>query len=347
MKFYLESIINFVFIMVASSTRIPSVPPSIFPRPIPDRGEAYPLWSVMVPVYNCAAYLKETLESIMIQDPGAKKMQIEVCDDASTDADVEKMVWEIGKGRIGYHRQPNNVGHIRNFETCLNRSHGDFVHLLHGDDKVYDGFYRKMSALLLRFPEAGAAFCRYCIVDEYDGSNVLSELEREEPGVLDNWLTRLACEQRIVTPSMVVRRSVYEKLGAFYGVHHCEDWEMWLRIAASYDTCYEPQVMAEYLIRAGSNSSKSFLSGRDLKDVRWLIRSTSKYFTPADWKVIQHTARVNYARAAVDNARKLWERQHHRQGVINQLREGLRLFCGRSVLLPAVSLYLKTIFDRK
>jgi cellulose synthase/poly-beta-1,6-N-acetylglucosamine synthase-like glycosyltransferase len=28
-----------------------------------------PLWSVMIPVYNCANYLRETLASVLIQDP--------------------------------------------------------------------------------------------------------------------------------------------------------------------------------------------------------------------------------------------------------------------------------------
>jgi hypothetical protein len=33
------------------------------------------------------------------------------------------------------------VGHIKNFETCLQRAQGSLVHLLHGDDYVLDGFY--------------------------------------------------------------------------------------------------------------------------------------------------------------------------------------------------------------
>ncbi len=323
--------------------RIPLTPPAISPRPPAADGKRYPLWSVMIPVYNCAAYLKETLASVLSQYPGPEKMQIEVCDDASTDADVQQVVAELGQGKVGYYRQPVNVGHLRNFETCLHRSSGSLIHLLHGDDKIYPGFYLQMEAAFKAFPDAGAAFCRYIVKDEFDQSVWKSDLERPTAGLLENWLRRLACEQRIVTPSMVVRREVYESLGGFFGVHHCEDWEMWLRIAANYETAFVPDILAEYLVRKGSNSSKSFLSGRDLKDIRWLINHTKRYFPRKEWKAIQHTARMNYAHAAVENAQKLWNRKGHRKGVRNQLIGALRLFPGRSVLFPAIALYGKTI----
>ncbi|HET7896220.1 MAG TPA: glycosyltransferase family 2 protein, partial [Flavisolibacter sp.] len=113
--------------------RIPLSPPQILPRP----SDAYrPLFSVMIPVYNCSAYLEETIASVLAQDMGEALMQIEVVDDASTDVDVQALVQQIGGGRVQYYRQAENVGSLRNFETCLNRARGIYVHLLHGDDRV-------------------------------------------------------------------------------------------------------------------------------------------------------------------------------------------------------------------
>ena len=111
-------------------------PPIIKPYPdVPGR----PKWSVMIPAYNCAHLLPETLESILQQDPGPEHMQIMVVDDASTDADIEALVQQIGKGRISFYRQPHNVGSLRNFETCINMASGHLVHILHGDDRVKKG----------------------------------------------------------------------------------------------------------------------------------------------------------------------------------------------------------------
>ena len=117
-------------------SRIPAAPPVI--EPVPNH-TARPLWSVMIPVYNCLHYLEETLMSVLLQDPGIDLMQIEVIDDCSTDGNVQELVCRVGKGRIGYYRQPYNKGSLRNFETCLNRAWGHWVHLLHGDDKVIKG----------------------------------------------------------------------------------------------------------------------------------------------------------------------------------------------------------------
>src|SRR5436190_2187342 len=98
--------------------RIPLTPPVIKPVNDTDR----PLWSVMIPAYNCSKYLRTTIESVLVQDPGKDLMQIEVVYDASTDGNIKEMVNSISNGRISYYRQPENKGSLRNFETCLNRS---------------------------------------------------------------------------------------------------------------------------------------------------------------------------------------------------------------------------------
>src|SRR3954469_12878802 len=129
--------------------RIPKTPPII--KPIEYNGER-PVWSIMIPVYNCFPYLRETLESVLVQDEGPQKMQIEVIDDCSIDGDIEALVQEIGKGRIGYFRQEVNKGSLRNFETCINRAKGKWIHLLHGDDLMEPGFYKEIDSLFNKYP---------------------------------------------------------------------------------------------------------------------------------------------------------------------------------------------------
>jgi glycosyltransferase involved in cell wall biosynthesis len=111
-------------------------PPPI--DPVSD-GQPRPFWSVMIPTYNCAQYLRETLASVLAQDPGPEDMEIEVVDDQSTRDDPEAVVRELARGRVRFFRQPQNRGAIRTFNTCIARSRGRWLHILHGDDTVRPG----------------------------------------------------------------------------------------------------------------------------------------------------------------------------------------------------------------
>src|SRR4051794_18478975 len=90
---------------------------------------ARPLWSVMIPTFNCAKYLRRCLESVLAQDPGASRMEIEVIDDCSTKDDPAAVVQEVGKGRVRFHRNVPNQGVTRNFNICVERSSGQLVHI--------------------------------------------------------------------------------------------------------------------------------------------------------------------------------------------------------------------------
>lgn len=327
--------------------RIPVGPPCIHPVSDKDTTPVRPLWSVMIPVYNCSPYLRETLESVLQQDQGIEKMQIEVCDDASTDADVEQLVYQIGKGRISYFKQETNVGSLRNFETCLNRSKGHLIHLLHGDDKIRKGFYEKMDNLFTAYPETGAAFCRFVSIDQYNNEEMVSDLEKPEAGILDNWLERLAHKQLIQTPSIVVKRQVYEKLGGFYGVHYGEDWEMWMRIAANYKMGYIPEVLAEYRKHESSISGKYILTGQNIRDLKQVMQISKKYFTEDKWQRLHKRSKKFYATYAINTARKIWGRSQNKQGTKNQIREAVSLSADPSIIYQAAKLYFKMFIGIK
>ena len=290
--------------------------------PVPD-GTDRPLWSVMVPTYNCARYLRETLERVLAQAPGPGVMQIEVVDDHSAD-DPRAVVDEVGRGRVAFHRQPENVGHVRNFESCLRRARGHLVHLLHGDDFVLDGFYDTLGRALLEHPEVGAAFCRQHYVDEDGRRKSISPLERTESGLLDDWLARIALEQRILTPSIVVRRRVYEQLGGFDRRLVCaEDWEMWVRIAARFPVWYEVEPLAAYRMHSASNTGRHVRSGEDILYTRMAIDLFEQYLPRDRARELTRTARRTYAASALGTARAMLQSGDLR-GAFAQCREALR-----------------------
>jgi glycosyltransferase involved in cell wall biosynthesis len=270
-------------------------------EPVPE-GAARPRWSVMIPTYHCARYLGETLAGVLVQDPGPDVMQIEVIDDHSTRDDPEAVVSELGHGRVGFYRQPRNVGHTRNFQTCLERSRGTLIHLLHGDDCVAAGFYSVLGSAFEMHAEIGAAFCRHVYMDEEGRPWGLSDLEQPESGILPRWLERIAVRQRIQTPSIVVRRDVYEKLGMFESrLTWVEDWEMWVRVAAHYPVWYEIAPLALYRMHANSNTGRYMRTGENLRDVRRAIRIIRSYLPESVADDVAKRSRAHWAMDAILN----------------------------------------------
>jgi len=276
-------------------SRIPTSPPKITPVP---EGVPRPLWSVMIPAYNCISYLQGTIESVLEQAPDPDLMQIIVVDDCSTDGDVSAMVKKVGRGRVCCFIQGKNVGSLRNFETCLNLSLGHWVHILHGDDKVVKGFYQEIETLFRNYTNASAAFTESAYIIQSQKGEELHKFPGLAPEtcILENFLQKTAEGIKLQPPSIVVKREVYERLGGFYAVHYGEDWEMWARIAANYSVAYSPKVLAHYRYIGGASITQhSIANGQNIRDIIKVIDIIQNYLPLNQRSRLRRKGRFNYA----------------------------------------------------
>jgi glycosyltransferase involved in cell wall biosynthesis len=227
-----------------------------------------PLWTVVIPVYNCAKFLEITLKGVLDQKMDSHLMEILVVDDCSTD-NPEEVVKRLGNGLVSYYRQNKNVGHTANFEKCLELSRGKYIHLLHGDDCVLPDFYIEFTDLFDKNPSLGAAFCMHNFIDENSVFKFVSDNLLNHTGVLPNFFELIVKGQIVQTPSIVVKREVYESIGIFDNrLSWCEDWEMWTRIGKYYSVGFIDKVLAEYRMHSDSNSGKYVSSGENVRDLR-------------------------------------------------------------------------------
>ena len=322
--------------------RIPNSPPLIAPV---DRHIKRPLWSVMIPAYDCSKYLVEAIQSVLAQDEGPERMQIEVVDDHSTDADIETLVKDIGKGRVGLFRQEQNVGSLRNFETCLNRSKGKWIHLLHGDDLIKPGFYKEIESLFNKFPEAGAAFTGHTDIDE-NGKPAYAQRKKrilDQPGIIDNWLIEIARAQKIQPPSIVVKRNVYEQLGGFFAVTYGEDWEMWVRIAANFPVAHSPKNLAFYRIHNNNITSRSFLSGQSIADINKVIDIIQEYLPEDEKKAVKNYAKKHFSKYFARMSDKIYHDHKHPEIAIRQAKRSLKMDMNNTTLYFLFKMYFKRL----
>ena len=226
-----------------------------------------PLWSVMIPTYNCASYLRDTLQSVLAFRASATELQVEVIDDRSTADDPEAVVRAFGDPRVAFHQQPHNVGAIRNFNTCLERSRGELVHILHGDDFVQEGFYERVGSAFTNWPEVAAVFTR-CFEVDADGEldSLSPRLQRCEGGPTND-ASWMYYNDPIRTPGVVVRRAFYERHGGFLPeLIHTADWEMWVRATSRESTIALNEPLASYRMFGENHTSQLLRSGEIWRD---------------------------------------------------------------------------------
>ena len=240
-----------------------------------------PLWTVVIPTYNCANYLKETLASVLEQDPGEAIMEIIVVDDHSTKDDPEAVVKEYGQGRVQLIRQEKNVGKVKNYETGLTASRGMYIHQLHGDDLCMMAFIVRWKLFLIEALSAGAAFSRTNYIDYGGRITGVTGMIQDNEGIVPDILEKLFTQQYIQTPSMVVKREVYETIGCFDRRLNCiEDWEMWIRIANNYPIATSNKVLAAYRSHHNNATNNTFKDGTALKTHQLICDIVDGYIDP-------------------------------------------------------------------
>ena len=281
----------------------PPVQPSIDPLP---PGTRRPTYSVMLPTYEPELPLERALASVLAQAPAADSMQIAVVDDGSRRVDVEAIVRRCSPpGRVEIHRHDHRIGLAGNWNRCLRLARGRLVHILHQDDSILPGFYGRIERGFLAAPDAGMAFCRSRIVDGHERLIKTSSRQQWLPGILSTWLPRIAQRQRVQTPAAVVARSVYERLGGFRSdLCHALDWEMWVRIAASYPVWYEPRVLAVYCRHGGNESSRLLDSGEVWPDLLQAIELNSRWLGGNERQRVREQSARWYAGSALRTVEK-------------------------------------------
>lgn len=198
-----------------------------------------PLVSVYVLVYQAEAYIEDCIKSILSQN--YPNIEFLLLDDASKDATlhiVDKYMPELRKKctRVKVIRNKKNSGHIsHNVNRLLKQCEGIYIKGLAGDDALCSDYLEKMVQYLEENKDYAVAYCNgYIITDTWHlgQRNPNKPIYRNhKPVQFENMTEELLRGNFISAPSVLFRKSVYEKYGYYDESMKYEDWEMWLRLA--------------------------------------------------------------------------------------------------------------------
>ncbi len=122
-----------------------------------------PLISIIIPVYNAAKYIKDTLDSVLLQD--YENFEIILVNDCSTDESVKIIDSYRTDSRIRLINNTSNQGAASSRNIGIGAACGDFIAFIDSDD-IWDS--RKLSKELefMKSRDIAFAFTAYEFGDE-------------------------------------------------------------------------------------------------------------------------------------------------------------------------------------
>ena len=236
--------------------------------------DSRPFWSVMIPTYNSGHYLRQTLESVLHADRGIDRMHIEVVDGGSTTDDPQAVVDEIGRGRVFFHRLSVNQGPALTLNTCIARSRGVWVHILHGDDCVLPGFYEAYERVIQSNPAALTVVGQVIIIDEHGRwKDIQGPTPALGSDVLEDFAETQTWTQPLRAPGVVVRRSAYEGIGGYCTYfRHLLDWELYFRLAQLSPVACVGVPYSLFRVHSGSETNQLMESDSLIREPYLLLR---------------------------------------------------------------------------
>lgn len=278
-----------------------------------------PKVSFVVPCYKLAHYLGECVESILSQT--FTDFEILIMDDCSPD-NTGEVAASFHDPRIRYIRNEPNLGHLRNYNKGIDLSRGEYVWLISADDKLVrqDALARYLQIMDTNISAgyicSAAVEIRACEEAPVAKYSIQSAHDTIFPG--HELLKRLLYSNSIVAASGMVRKTCYQRLGAFpLDLPYAGDWYLWCLFALHLDVAYCAEPLVGYRIHGESMtdalvSENVRICADDCLRVLWRIKKRAEEASKA--------AMIRRCRAAIGYAyaqQLLGARYRFRQSVMD------------------------------
>jgi glycosyltransferase involved in cell wall biosynthesis len=183
-----------------------------------------PFVSIIIPAYNQAQYLKQSIDSAIAQ--AYPHTEIIVVNDGSTD-ETESIAKSYGS-KINYIYQ-ENLGLAGARNTGIRVAKGELIGLLDSDDIWKPNFLETIVSLVIKYPKASVFYSQGQCIDA-DG-NILPQIVGGKTISQSNFFNSLLQANFLIPSTITLRRETIVNAGYFdETLRSCEDWDLWLRI---------------------------------------------------------------------------------------------------------------------
>jgi teichuronic acid biosynthesis glycosyltransferase TuaG len=210
-----------------------------------------PSIAVVMPAYNAAQWIDETLASVLAQVRSADELI--VVDDGSTDDTAAR----ARAHRVTVLTQPNR-GPAAAYNAGFDAARADYAAMCPADDIWHPHKLEWQAQALAQNPSIDILFTKA----RYFGRQEADHPHPERPGVQEPraFLRAMYAANLIPAPTAVVRLALHRELGRFDESLPSEDYEFWLRaLRAGATFAYDERTLVQ-LRQHGANVSSRALA---------------------------------------------------------------------------------------
>lgn len=217
-------------------------------RPLTMSTPQAPRLSVVLPVYNGARYLRDSLDSVLRQT--FTDFEVLVLDDGSTDRSLE-IVAARPDPRIRVIRQAGNLGLVPTLNRGLADARGAYVARHDADDIALPG---RFAAQVRALDAQPATLVVGTWVQLIDGDGALLKTWRYPTHpIAVEWM--LHFDSAVGHPSAMYRASAVRDAGGYDpNFPYAEDFELWTRLSRAGEVRNLPEVLEQYRVHEASLS---------------------------------------------------------------------------------------------
>jgi glycosyltransferase involved in cell wall biosynthesis len=202
--------------------------------------------SVILPVYNGARYLRDSITSVLAQN--LPDFEFIIWDDGSTDESRE-IAKSFSDPRIVRFSNPTNLGLFPTLNRAISAARSDRIRLWAQDDVMEPACLERETAYFSGFDGWGMGYCYYHVIDDL-GRVVLRRPDVKTAKLIPPaWAAEIMFFHGSITgniANMTLRREVVREVGGFReDYNYAADFDLIERISARYPTCciYEPLML--------------------------------------------------------------------------------------------------------
>lgn len=189
-------------------------------------GTPWPRVSIVTPSYNQAQFLEETIRSVLLQ--GYPNLEYLVMDGGSTDGSVE-ILHKYEPWLAHWVSEPDR-GQSHAINEGWDQSTGDVLAWINSDDLYLPGACQRAAHALVEDPDIGLVHGLCQFVDP--AGRVIGQYASQP----FDWARQLV-SNGIAQPTVFLRRAAVEAAGHLdESLHYLMDYDLWLRVALSFNT---------------------------------------------------------------------------------------------------------------